>query len=115
MRRSLALIKKSLKNKRAYRPRRIWTLSQKLDLLERARRVGSSMSAVARESDVDVRLLFQWRRDLQEGHLAQRTWGEPGKRQRLKAARGTADTTCDGLRRLDRHEPPCSTRSDECL
>ncbi len=77
----ITLKKKSPKNKRTYRPRRIWTVQQKLDLLALASRAETSMSSIAREFDVDVRLLFQWRRDLQQGLLAERTWGEPRKRQ----------------------------------
>ncbi len=87
MRRIIALKKKPLKGKRDYRPRRVWTLQQKLDLLEQASRPGSSASAVAREHDIDIRLIFQWRRDQKDGLLAQRTWGQPGKRK----APGTAE------------------------
>ncbi len=82
MRRIIALKKKPLKGKRDYRPRRVWTLQQKLDMLAQADRPDSSASAVAREHDIDVRLLFQWRRDQKEGLLAQRTWGQPGKRKK---------------------------------
>lgn len=86
MRRIIALKKKPLKGKRDYRPRRVWTLQQKLDLLEQAGRPGSSASAVAREHDIDIRLIFQWRRDQKDGLLAQRTWGQPGKRKVPEAA-----------------------------
>ncbi len=82
MRRIIALKKKPLKGKRDYRPRRVWTLQQKLDLLAQASRPGSSASAVAREHDIDIRLIFQWRRDQKDGLLAQRTWGQPGKRKK---------------------------------
>ena len=82
MRRIIALKKKPLKGKRDYRPRRIWTLQQKLALLAQASQPGSSASAVAREHDVDVRLIFQWRRDQKDGVLAQKTWGQPGKRKK---------------------------------
>lgn len=86
MRRIIALKKKPLKGKRDYRPRRVWTLQQKLVLLEQASRPGSSASAVAREHDIDIRLIFQWRRDQKDGLLAQRTWGQPGKRKVPEAA-----------------------------
>ena len=84
MRRIIALKKKPLKGKRDYRPRRVWTLQQKLAMLAQADRPGSSASAVAREHDIDVRLIFQWRRDRKEGMLAQRTWGQPGKRTKRR-------------------------------
>lgn len=86
MRRIIALKKKPLKGKRDYRPRRIWTLQQKLDLLERASRPGSSASAVAREYDLDVRLIFQWRRDQKDGLLPQKTWGQPRERKKTDTA-----------------------------
>ncbi len=86
MRRIIALKKKPLKGKRDYRPRRVWTLQQKLEMLAQADRPDSSASAVAREHDIDVRLIFQWRRDQKEGLLAQRTWGQPGKRKRQPEA-----------------------------
>lgn len=86
MRRIIALKKKPLKGKRDYRPRRVWTLQQKLEMLAQADSPDSSASAVAREHDIDVRLIFQWRRDQKEGLLAQRTWGQPGKRKRQREA-----------------------------
>jgi transposase-like protein len=95
MRRIIALKKKPLKGKRDYRPRRIWTLQQKLDLLERASQPGSSASAVAREHDIDIRLIFQWRRDLKEGLLAQRTWGQPRKRSATEVAEVEEPFTAD--------------------
>lgn len=82
MRRIVTLTTKPPTGKRDYRPRRVWTLQQKLDLLALASRPGSSASAVARDHDIDIRLIFQWRRDQREGLLAQRTWGQPGKRQK---------------------------------
>ncbi len=80
MRRIIALKKRPLVGKRDYRPRRIWTLEQKLDILERAE--ATSTLVAAREFDVDVRLLFQWRLHLKNGELAQRTWNSPGRRKR---------------------------------
>ncbi len=88
MRKIIALKKKTPKAKRDYRPRRVWSLEQKLAFLAQASLPGSSASAVAREHDIDVRLVFQWRRDLKDGLLAQRTWGQPGKRKKPLA---TAD------------------------
>ncbi len=82
MRRIIALKKKPLKGKRDYRPRRVWTLQQKLELLAQASSPDSSASAVAREHDIDIRLIFQWRRDQKDGLLEQRTWGQPGKRKK---------------------------------
>ncbi|MFM7483836.1 MAG: hypothetical protein ACKO2S_06235 [Burkholderiaceae bacterium] len=43
--------------KRDYRPRRVWTLQQKLEILELARQ--TSTLHAARTHDVDIRLLFQ--------------------------------------------------------
>ncbi len=82
MGRIISMQKKPLKGKRDYRQRRVWTLQQKLELLAKARHPESSVSAVAREHDIDIRLIFQWRRDQKEGLLAQRTWGQPGKRKK---------------------------------
>lgn len=79
------LQKKSPRAKRGYRTRRVWTLPQKLEMLARASAPGGSASAVARENDVDIRVFFQWRRDQKEGRLAQRTWGQPGKRKKKTA------------------------------
>lgn len=94
MRRIIVQQRKPLQGKRDYRPRRVWTLQQKLDLLEQANRPDSSASAVAREYDIDIRLIFQWRRDLKDGRLAARTWGQPGKRKKQSEADapGLADT-----------------------
>ncbi len=80
MRRIISLKKKPLNSKRDYRPRRVWTLSQKLQILEYA--ANESMRSAARKYDVDVRLIAQWRRDQREGVLAKRTWGQPGKRKK---------------------------------
>lgn len=80
MRRIIALKRKPQKSKRHYRPRRVWSLQQKLDILERA--AATSTLAAAREFDVDVRLVFQWRRHLRQGELEQRTWKSPGRRKR---------------------------------
>ncbi len=82
MGRIVSMQKKPLKGKRDYRPRRVWTLQQKLEILAKADVPGSSASAVAREYDIDIRLIFQWRSDRKEGLLAQRTWGQPGKRKK---------------------------------
>ncbi len=92
MRRIIALKKKPLEGKRDYRPRRVWTLQQKLAFLAEASQPGSSASAVARKHDIDIRLIFQWRRDQREGLLAQKTWGQPGKRKQ-RAADGRTETS----------------------
>ncbi len=81
MRRIISLKKKPLNGKRDYRPRRVWTLPQKLEILDYAE--NHSVRRAARHYDVDVRLIAQWRRDQREGVLAQRTWGQPGKRKKL--------------------------------
>ncbi len=99
----IALKKKSPKNKRTYRPRRIWTVQQKLHLLALASRPETSMSSIAREFDVDVRLLFQWRRDLQHGRLAERTWGEPEKRQQETVVTIATGREDDANSRFERH------------
>ncbi len=80
MRRIVALKKKPLKGKRDYRPRRVWSLQQKLDILAYAE--SKSTVQAARFYEVDIRLIFQWRSDQREGVLAQRTWGTPGKRKK---------------------------------
>ncbi len=79
MRRIIALKKQSQNVKRNYRPRRVWSLLQKLHILERAE--ATSTLAAAREFDVDVRLVFQWRRHLKRGELEQRTWKTAGRRK----------------------------------
>lgn len=84
MRRIIALKKQSQNVKRNYRPRRIWSLPQKLHILERAD--ATSTLAAAREFDVDVRLVFQWRRHLKRGELEQRTWKTAGRRQQQEQA-----------------------------
>lgn len=80
MRRIITFKKKPLKGKRDYRPRRVWSLQQKLAILERADE--TSTNVAAREFDVDIRLIFQWREDRRNGVLAQRTWREPGRPKR---------------------------------
>ncbi len=80
MRRIIALKKKPLKGKRDYRPRRVWTLQQKLEILAHAELTSTVQAATL--YDVDIRLIFQWRSDQREGVLAQRTWGQPGKRKK---------------------------------
>lgn len=82
MRRIIALKKKPLKAKRTYRPRRVWSLQQKLVILARAE--ASSTLVAAREFDVDVRLLFQWRQHQKRGELEQRTWKAPGRSRRSR-------------------------------
>ncbi|MCM0044506.1 MAG: hypothetical protein NBV65_07745 [Burkholderiaceae bacterium] len=82
MRRIIALKKQSQNIKRNYRPRRVWSLPQKLHILERAE--ATSTLAAAREFDVDVRLVFQWRRHLKRGELEQRTWKTAGRRKQLE-------------------------------
>lgn len=86
MRRIIALKKTSIGDsedsgeKRVYRPRRVWTLEQKLDILAYAET--TSTLAAAREYDVDVRLIFQWRLHLRNGELERRTWNTPGRGKR---------------------------------
>ncbi len=85
MRRIIALKKKPLKGKRDYRPRRVWSLKQKHDILDRADE--ASTVVAAREFDVDIRLIFQWRTHYRNGELAQRTWKEPGRVKRKNKPR----------------------------
>ena len=80
MRRIIALKKRPLKGKRDYRPRRVWSLKQKLQILDRADEASTVIAA--REFDVDIRLIFQWRTHFRNGELAQRTWKEPGRPKR---------------------------------
>lgn len=68
--------------KRVYRPRRVWTLEQKLDILAHAE--ATSTLTAAREYDVDVRLIFQWRLHLRNGELERRTWNTPGRGKRRR-------------------------------
>ncbi len=89
MRRIISLKKKPLKGKRDYRPRRIWSLQQKLEILDYAQ--SNSTTKAARKYDLDVRLLAQWRRDQREGVLAQRTWGHPGKRRKTTVCQARQD------------------------
>jgi hypothetical protein len=76
----IALKQKPLEGKRDYRPRRVWSLKQKLEILNRADETSTVIAA--REFDVDIRLLFQWRTYLRNGELAERTWKDPGRRRR---------------------------------
>jgi transposase-like protein len=85
MRRIIALKKTSTGEsgeKRVYRPRRVWTLEQKLDILAYAET--TSTLTAAREYDVDVRLIFQWRLHLRNGELERRTWNTPGRDKRWR-------------------------------
>ncbi len=91
MRRIIALKKKPQKGKRDYRPRRVWSLQQKLEILHRADETSTTLAA--REYDIDIRLLFQWRAHLKNGELAQRTWKAPGRRKRRNKV---ADLTLEG-------------------
>ncbi len=91
MRRIIALKKKPLKGKRDYRPRRVWSLQQKLEILERADE--ASTVVAAREFDVDIRLVFQWRAHLKNGELAQRTWKDPGRIRRKNRRPEEAEQT----------------------
>ena len=80
MRRIITFKKKPLKGKRDYRPRRVWSLQQKIAILARADE--TSTNVAAREFDVDIRLIFQWREHRRNGVLAQRTWKEPDRPKR---------------------------------
>ncbi len=82
MRRIIALKKPSPAAKREYRQRRVWTLEQKLEILAQAE--ATSTLAAAREYDVDVRLVFQWRVHLRNGELERRTWNTPGRAKRRR-------------------------------
>lgn len=84
MRRIVLLKKKPLNGKRDYRPRRVWTVQQKLEILTHADR--TSTVQAAKLYDVDIRLIFQWRNDLREGMLAQRTWRTPERPKRRTRA-----------------------------
>lgn len=74
--------------KRDYRPRRVWTLQQKLEILELARQ--TSTLHAARTHDVDIRLLFQWRAHERSGELAKRTWKDPDRPKRRNRTRELA-------------------------
>lgn len=82
MRRIIALKKPSTGEKREYRQRRVWTLEQKLEILAQAE--ATSTLTAAREYDVDVRLIFQWRVHLRNGELERRTWNTPGRGKRRR-------------------------------
>lgn len=76
---------KPQKGKRDYRPRRVWSLQQKHEILALARE--TSTLHAARTHDVDIRLLFQWRAHERIGELAQRTWKDPGRPKRRNRQR----------------------------
>lgn len=90
MRRIIALKKKPLKGKRDYRPRRVWTLQQKLEILDHADQ--TSTLQASRVYDVDIRLIFKWRIDHREGMLAQRTWRTAERRKRRTTAEIIAES-----------------------
>lgn len=73
------------KAKRDYRPRRVWSLQQKQEILALATQ--TSTLHAARVFDVDIRLLFQWRAHERLGELAQRTWKDPGRPKRRNRSR----------------------------
>jgi len=77
------------KVKRDYRPRRVWSLQQKQEILALARQ--TSTLHAARTHDVDIRLLFQWRAHERIGELAQRTWKDPGRPKRRNRRREEMD------------------------
>jgi transposase-like protein len=82
---------KPLKGKRDYRPRRVWSLQQKQEILALAAQ--TSTLHAARVFDVDIRLLFQWRAHERMGELAQRTWKDPGRPKRRNRSREEMDIT----------------------
>ncbi len=90
MRRIIALKKKPLKGKRDYRPRRVWTLQQKTEILDYADQ--TSTLQASRVYDVDIRLIFKWRIDHREGMLAQRTWRTAERRKRRTTAEIIAES-----------------------
>jgi len=71
MRRIYVTKNKTVQGKRDYRPRRVWTLQQKQEILALARQ--TSTLHAARTHDVDIRLLFQWHAHERSGELAKRT------------------------------------------
>ena len=77
------------KAKRDYRPRRVWSLQQKQEILALATQ--TSTLHAARFYDVDIRLLFQWRAHERLGELAQRTWKDPGRPKRRNRRREEMD------------------------
>jgi hypothetical protein len=85
MRRVYVTKNKIAQGKREYRPRRIWTLQQKQEILELARQ--TSTLHAARTHDVDIRLLFQWRAHERSGELAKRTWKDPDRPKRRNRSR----------------------------
>lgn len=80
MSRIFTLKNKQSKERRDYRTRRVWSLKQKLEILDLA----SATSALhaSRTHDVDIRLVFQWRAHEKLGELEKRTWREPGRPKR---------------------------------
>lgn len=81
---------KSTKEKRDYRPRRVWSLKQKQEILALAKQ--TSTLHAARTFDIDIRLLFQWRAHERQGELEQRTWKEPGRPKRRNRRRDEIDS-----------------------
>jgi transposase-like protein len=91
MRRVITVKNQTNHAKRDYRPRRVWTLQQKQEILALAKQ--TSTLHAARTHDVDIRLLFQWRAHERSGELAQRTWKDPGRPKRRNRPRENVDTT----------------------
>jgi len=85
MRRVITVKNQTNHAKRDYRPRRVWTLQQKQEILALAKQ--TSTLHAARTYDVDIRLLFQWRAHERSGELAQRTWKDPGRPKRRNRRR----------------------------
>ena len=90
MRRVYVTKNKTVQGKRDYRPRRVWTLQQKQEILELARQ--TSTLHAARTHDVDIRLLFQWRAHERSGELAKRTWKDPDRPKRRNRSRELTTT-----------------------
>ena len=90
MRRVYVTKNKIAQGKRDYRPRRVWTLQQKQEILELARQ--TSTLHAARTHDVDIRLLFQWRAHERSGELAKRTWKDPDRPKRRNRSRELTTT-----------------------
>ena len=90
MRRVYVTKNNTVQGKRDYRPRRVWTLQQKQEILELARQ--TSTLHAARTHDVDIRLLFQWRAHERSGELAKRTWKDPDRPKRRNRSRELTTT-----------------------
>jgi len=90
MRRIYVTKNKTVQGKRDYRPRRVWTLQQKQEILALARQ--TSTLHAARTHDVDIRLLFQWRAHERSGELAKRTWKGPDRPKRRNRSRELVTT-----------------------